>query len=316
MSADVTPPRPGSVPCPSGRQFHISHGDQRATIVEVGGGIREYVNDGRDVLHPYALEDIADGAHGAPLIPWPNRVADGRYTFDGSDYQLALTEPEKHNAIHGLLRWRNWDRLDRSRERIVVGTRLHPLTGWPFLLDVSIAYELGDEGLSVETRVTNIGQRPCPFASGQHPYVSPGEGETVDGCVLELRAGTRVLTDSERQLPTGREPVAGTDYDFGLPRRIGSLELDDAFTDVERDGDGRAWMRLACLDGRTVELWADASYPVLQLYTADTLAPVRRRRGLAVEPMTAPPNALQSGEMLVRLAPGQDHVTRWGVRLV
>ena len=312
----MAPSRQGMVPCPSGRQFHISHGEQRATIVEVGGGIREYVDGERDVLHPYPLDAMSDGAHGAPLIPWPNRVADGRYSFEGNDYQLALTEPEKQNAIHGLLRWRNWNRLDRSAERVVVGTRLHPLTGWPFLLDVSIAYELGDEGLSVETRATNIGDRTCPFACGQHPYISPGEGQAVDGCRLELRAGTRVLTDPERQLPTGLEPVAGTDYDFGSPRQIGSLELDDAFTDLERDDDGRAWGRLGCPDGRSVELWAAQSYPVMQVYTADTLAPERRRRGLAVEPMTAPPNALQTGDMLVRLEPGQEHVARWGVRLV
>ena len=51
---------------------------------------------------------LCDGAHGAPLIPWPNRLADGRYSFDGADHQLALTEPERHNAIHGLMRWRPW----------------------------------------------------------------------------------------------------------------------------------------------------------------------------------------------------------------
>ena len=55
---------------------------------------------------------MCDGAHGAPLIPWPNRLADGRYSFGGTEYQLALTEPENRNAIHGLLRWRNW----RARE--------------------------------------------------------------------------------------------------------------------------------------------------------------------------------------------------------
>ena len=301
---------------PSGEQFEIAHGDQRATIVEVGGGVREYVAGRSAVLESYPRESICDGAHGAPLIPWPNRVADGRYSFEGNEYQLALTEPEKQNAIHGLLRWRNWRLLDRSAQGVLVGTRLHPLTGWPFPLDVSIAYALGDEGLSVETRVTNIGDRPCPLACGQHPYVSPGDGQTIDGCTLELGAGTRVLTDPRRQLPTGLEPVAGTDCDFGSPRQIGALELDDAFIDLERGEDGRAWMRLACPDGRTVELWADASYPVMQLYTADTLAPGRRRRGLAVEPMTAPPNALQSGELLGRLAPGQEHVGRWGVRLV
>lgn len=302
-------------PAPSGEQFEIAFGDQRATIVEVGGGVREYVNGERDVLQPYAIDAICDGAHGAPLIPWPNRLADGRYSFGGSDYQVALTEPEKGNAIHGLLRWRNWRLLDRSDTRVVVGSRLHPLTGWSWPLEVSIAYSLGEDGLSVETRASNIGEAPCPYACGQHPYLSPGAGETLDRCSLEFRAGIRILTDEQRQLPVGREPVGGSEYDFHTPRQIGSLAADYAFTDLERDAAGLAWLRLGCPDGRTVELWADRSYPVFEVYTADTLTPDRRRRGLGAEPMSAPPNALATGEMLVRLEPGQEHLARWGVRL-
>jgi aldose 1-epimerase len=305
-----------AVPAPSGEQHEIAFGAQRATIVEVGGGVREYRVGDREVLHPYPVDAVCDGAHGAPLIPWPNRLADGSYSFDGGGYQLALTEPEKRNAIHGLLRWRNWRVLDRSEERVVVGIRLYPMTGWPFPLDVSISYSLDELGLTVETRATNIGELPCPYACGQHPYLSPGAGETLDGCTLSLGAATRIVTDSERQLPTGVEPVAGTDYDFSAPRRIGSLQLDDAFVDLDRDDDGVARVRLGCPDGRTVELWADRTYPVIQAFTADTLAPGRRRRGLAAEPMSAPANALRSGEMLVRLEPGAEHVGRWGARLV
>lgn len=301
---------------PSGEQFEIAFGDQRATVVEVGGGVRAYADGDRDVLQPYAADATCDAAHGAPLIPWPNRLRDGRYSFDGSDYQLALTEPEKGNAIHGLLRWRNWRLADSAPDQVTMQTRLHPLTGWAVPLDVSITYALGDRGLSVETRALNIGETECPFACGQHPYLSPGTGEVIDDCTLELRAATRIVTDQERQLPTGLEPVEGTEYDFRVARRIGSLEVDYAFRDLERDDDGLARMRLGCPDGRTVELWADQSYPVMEVFTADTLAPDRRRRGLGAEPMSAPPNALQSGEMVVRLAPGQEHVARWGVRLV
>ena len=64
-----------------------------------------------------------------------------------------------------------------------------------------------------------------------------------------------------------------------------------------------------------MELWADTSYPLIQIYTADTLAPERRRTGLGVEPMSCPPNALQTGELIVRLDPGQAWEGRWGVRL-
>jgi aldose 1-epimerase len=300
---------------PSGDQFQIVHGEHCATIVEVGGGVRQYRVGDRDVLQPYGEHAICDGAHGAPLMPWPNRLADGRFSFGGQTHQVPITEPEKHNAIHGLVRWRNWQAIERSGNRVLVATRLYPSDGWPFTLDLSIEYVLDDGGLTVETCARNITGGTCPFAAGQHPYLSPGPGAAVDDCTLELKAATRILTDPERQLPTGSEPVDGTDYDFRSPRPIGSLEIDYAFTDLERDAEGRAWMRLGCPDRRTVELWADESYKVLEVYTGDTLAPSRRRRGLGAEPMTCPPNALQTGESIVRLEDGETHVSRWGVRL-
>ena len=313
----VVPPAPGDErpPPPSGEQFELSHGDQRATIVEVGGGIREYAVGERPVLDPYSLEDMCDGAHGAPLIPWPNRLGAGRYSFDGQDYQLAINEQPAGNAIHGLLRWRNWRALERSADRVVVGTRLHPMDGWPFPLDISIDYSLDEAGLRVETSATNIGERACPYGSGQHPYLSPGKGLTVDDCTLQLGAATRILTDPEHQLPTGRVAVQETEFDFRSARRIGELEIDDGFTDLEREDDGLVWVHLDCPDGRRVELWCDDAYSVVQLYTGHTLAPPRRRLGLAAEPMTCPPNAFQSGEGVVRLEPGETHVGRWGVRL-
>src|SRR5271156_382629 len=166
---------------PSGEQFEISYRGQRATIVEVGGGIREYAVDGRAVLDPYPPDAICDGAHGAPLAPWPNRLADGRYSFDGVDHQVALTEPTKRNAIHGFLRWRSWQVQEREPHRVVVGSTIHPLEGYPFAVAVSVAYELGEAGLTVTTVATNVGERACPFASGQHPYLSPGSC-LIDEC--------------------------------------------------------------------------------------------------------------------------------------
>jgi aldose 1-epimerase len=299
---------------PSGEQFEIVHGEQRATIVEVGGGVREYRVAERDVLDPYPRQSICDGAHGAVLIPWPNRLADGRYSFDGTVHQLPLTEPERHNAIHGLVRWRAWRAVEQRPERVLMGIRIHPRPGWPFALDVTVGYRLSDEGLEVETRARNIGDGPCPFGSGQHPYLSPGSG-LVDGCSVELRAAMRILTDPDRQLPTGYESVAGTPFDLSSRRPLRDLTLDDGFTGLERDDDGRAWVRLACPDGAVVEMWCDERYPFVQLYSGDTLAAARRRRALAAEPMTCPANALQTGEGIVRLEPGEAFVGRWGVRL-
>ncbi len=299
---------------PSGEQFEIRHGDQRATIVEVGGSVREYVVGDRPVLDPYSLDAICDGEHGTPLIPWPNRLADGTYRFDDTDYAVPLTEPEKRNAIHGFLTWRSWQPVEHGTTRVVMGTRLRPLTGYPFTLDLEVAYELGEGGLVVSTSATNIGDQTCPYGSGQHPYLSPGTGR-IDHCILELGAATRILTDNERQLPTGTTAVEGTVFDFRAGKRLGDEKLDTPFTDLERDQDGRAWARLTAPDGSCSELWVDEHYPIIEIYTGDTLSPPRRRLGLGTEPMTCPPNAFQTGNGLTRLEPGHSMTTTWGVRL-
>ncbi len=299
---------------PSGEQFEIRAGEHKATIVEVGGGVRAYAVADRDVLEPYALGTICDGAHGAPLIPWPNRLADGAYTFDGIDQQVALTEPSKSNAIHGFLRWRNWTAVMHEPDRVVMAIRLHPLMGYPHVLDVEIDYTLGDTGLSVATTATNRGAGPCPYGAGQHPYLSPGSGR-LDDCTLQLGAATWIDTDNDRQLPTGKKPTAGGPLDYSSGQLLGVQQLDFPFTDLTRDADQRAWVGLAAPDGSRVEMWVDESYPIIELFTGDTLAPVRRRRGLGAEPMTCPPNALQSGDGVIRLEPGESTSSRWGVRL-
>ncbi len=295
---------------PSGQQFEISAGDQHATIVEVGGGIRAYSAGGREVLQPYPADAMCDGAHGAPLIPWPNRLGDGRYRFDGTDYQVVLTEPGKHNAIHGFLHWRPW----QPRPPIIMAATLYPLPGYPFTLGVQVEYRLDAAGLTVTTTATNLGTRPCPYGCGQHPYLSPGTGR-IDECTLQLAAGTRIVTDPGRQLPTGTEPVDGTPFDFRAGRELGDLRVDYAFTDLARDDDGRAWVRLTRPDGYSADLWIDRAYPVMEIYTADTLSPGRRRRGLGTEPMTCPPNAFQTGHGVIRLEPGESATTAWGARL-
>jgi len=299
---------------PSGEQFELLAGEQRATVVEVGGGIRRYSVGERDVLEPYAVGDLCDGAHGAVLVPWPNRLADGRYSFDGAERQLPLTEPERGNAIHGLARWRPWRALEREPDRVLVAVRLHPEPGYPFDLEVTVEYRLADDGLTVTTRAQNLGETACPYGTGQHPYLSPGDG-AIDGCTLEVPAETVITVDAERQLPSGREPVAGGPLDFTSPRLLGSTVIDSPLTDLRRDPDGLARARLTAADGSAVELWVEDSYGYLELFTGDTLGPARRRQALAVEPMTCPPNAFQSGEGLLRLEPGAGHTARWGVAL-
>lgn len=297
---------------PSGEQIEISRGDQRAWVVEVGGSLRAYRAGDHDVLDGYGTEERCTGARGQSLIPWPNRLCDGRYHFAGHDHQLPLTEPDKHNAIHGLTRWANWAPADRAADAVTMRHRLHPQPGYSFALDLEISYSLDDEGLTVRTTATNIGTTPAPYGTGAHPYLTAGT-PTID--TATLRAPGRVwLPTDDRGIPSGAEPVTNTDYDFQAPRLIREARLDTGYTDLVRDRDGIARVELRAPDGRTIALWLDQNYQYLMLFTGDSLSdPNRRRRGLGVEPMTCAPNAFQTGEGLRVLQPGESYAASWGI---
>ncbi len=296
---------------PSGEQYELVSGDLRATVVEVGGALRELHIGDRPVLDGYPVDEMCVGAKGQSLLPWPNRVDGGHYRFQGQDYQLTLSELASGNAIHGLVRWAPWRRLESAAARIVMATRLHPQPGYPWTLDLEIAYALADDGLTVRTSAVNRSDSPCPFAAGAHPYLTVGT-PTIDPAVLHLPAGSYLPTD-DRGIPTDRRSVDDTPYDFRSPRPIGDTEIDYAFFDLDRDADGVVRLVLEAPDGRSVSLWADAAYPYLEVFTADTLPEDMRRTGLGVEPMTAPPNAFVTGEGLVVLQPGESWAGAWGI---
>jgi aldose 1-epimerase len=298
---------------PSGEQHEISAGAHRAVVVSVGGGLRSYTVDGRAVVDGYDADRMADGARGQTLAPWPNRVKDGVWTWNGEQQQLALTEPSAHNAIHGLVRWLGWALADRSDSEVTMSVTSYPQPGYPWPVRVGVTYALDDTaGLTVTTRITNLGDSDAPVACGSHPYLTVGT-PTVDDATLEVPAATWLPT-GEQQIPIGRQPVDGTPYDFRSPRPIGDTEIDYAFTDLQRDEDGHCRLRLSSPAGSAVTFWVDQAYPFLEVFTGDALPDEgRRRRGLGVEPMSAPPNALATGESLRVLAPGETWVGHWGI---
>ena len=305
----MTPDRFGVAP--SGDQFEIAFESQRAVIVEVGGGIRTYSVGGNDILDGYGVEERCPSGRGQILIPWPNRIQDGSYEFDGQHHQLPLTEPTLGNTIHGLSRWEAWRAAERDPSRVVMEHTIHAQPGYPFTLALRVDYSLADDGLSVSTTATNIGADTCPYGAGAHPYLTLGT-PTVDRLVLQA-PGRRVLVHDERDLPVGSEPVDGTEFDFREARPIGTTILDNAFTDLERGPDGRARVTLHDPEaGRTVTLSVDEHYGYLMLFTGDPLPDVNRR-ALAVEPMTCPPNAFRTGDSVVRLAPGDSAAGVWTI---
>ncbi len=294
---------------PSGEQFEIAFEDQRVVVVEVGGGLRTYTVDGMDVINGYEVDEMATAGRGQVLAPWPNRLQDGSYEFEAQRYQLPLTEPAHSNAIHGLVRWVPWNVRERERHRVKLGHVLYPQPGYPFSLELGIEYELSARGLTVHTTATNLGAATCPYGSGAHPYVTLGT-ETVDDLLLQVPARTALRSD-DRGIPVGTVAVAGTDLDFRSALRIGETKLDHGYTDLERDGSGVARVIVEAVGGSRLVLWVDAAYTYVMVFTGDI--PAVQRSGLAVEPMTCPPNAFRSGEGVISLEPDQSAESSWGI---
>jgi aldose 1-epimerase len=290
----------------------IAHGDWEAVTVAVAAGLRTCSFGGRSVVDGFAEDERPSGGRGQTLVPWPNRVAGGRYRFEGVEHQLPLTEPGKGNASHGLARWVEWHVADRAQDAVTWEYVVAPQPGWPTSLLVRVSYALADDGLTVTTVATNVGAAACPYGTGAHPYLTVGT-PTVDDAVVRLPANRWSETD-QRGIPVGSASVDGTAYDLRSPRQLGDTVLDTPYADLDRDDDGRWRVRMAAPgEDEPLELWADEAYGYAQLFTGDGLPEDERRRGLAVEPMTCPPNAFVTGEGVVRLEPGSTHTARWGI---
>lgn len=301
---------------PSGDQYEISGGGYRAVVTESGATLRELEYAGRALVDGFGADQVSPGGRGQLLMPWPNRIRDGAYRFEGRDHQLPLSEPSRHNASHGLVRWVAWTLEEHTANSVSLTYRLMAQSGYPWTLDLHVLYDLSADGLTVTQTGTNQGATPAPYASGAHPYLALGPGP-VDGWELTLPAATRALVD-DRLLPVGRADVAGTPYDFRIARPIRDVAFDDAFTDLDRDAGGVATATVTDPGtGHGVSLWADARHRWLQVFSADDV-PGTARRSLAVEPMTAPADAFRTGEDLVVLQPagtdGDEFSASWGIR--
>lgn len=250
---------------PSGEQFELAAGAHCVVVVEVGGGIREW----EGVLLGYREDEMCSSGRGQVLAPWPNRLAGGRYEWDGEELQLPVTEVSSGSAIHGLVRWTSWRAVEREPARVLLEHVVHPQPGYPFSLRLRVEYRLAETGLTVRTEAENAGGRACPFGAGHHPYVVA---------------------------PSGRVDDLGLDGE-----RLGDRQLDE--TRHEPGG----WR----VEVGEVTVWADGAWPWLQVFTGDL--PDIGRRGLAVEPMTCPPQAFRTGEGVIRLEPGESWSGEWGI---
>ncbi|NNN12881.1 MAG: aldose 1-epimerase family protein, partial [Acidimicrobiaceae bacterium] len=290
---------------PNGKEGRLRFAEQDLVVCELGATLRSYRWASNDVIDGFRYDQACHDARGQTLIPWPNRIIDARYSWNSKKYQLDISEPLGGNAIHGLTRWQSWRLASQSETSLVYSLVLYPCAGWPFTLDAWIEYSLGKTGLSVITRVKNIGVDPAPFGTGAHPYFKLGDYR-VDSLLLEVPASIYYPVQ-ERGIPGPGKPCAGSPCNLSSPAPIGNLEFDIAMSGLKRDQDGVAHVSLIDPSGDSITLWMDKKYDFIQIYSADrVLDPNRRRMSIALEPMTCAPDAFNSGNGLITLNPGEE----------
>ena len=285
---------------PAGQNLVLVHGAWRAEVVTVGACLRSLSRDRVDLVAGWPVGEMTRSSRGAVMMPWVNRVGDGRYEVGGRTLQLPLSEPDKHNAIHGLVRWVHWTIAERSDDHVVLTYELAPQTGYPWPLDLEVDYRLGDDGLTVTLTATNVGDEAVPYGTGLHPYLTVGR--RVDECVLSLPAETWCAMD-ERGLAAPAVPVDGTEWDFRGGRPIGDLVMDHPYGGV---ADGATATLTDPDTGRSASVTVHEGIGWLHVFTGDTIKG-REREALAVEPVTAPPDSFRTGVDRLLLEPGTTH---------
>ena len=296
----------------AGRSITVASGDYSASITTVGASLRALQHRGRDLVVPFAPDRLRPVYRGAILAPWPNRVVDGRYTYGGHEQQLALSEPDRGHALHGLVVWTDFAVVSVSDDTVELTTSIVAQTGYPHPVRVDVRYELTAAGLVTTVTGTNLGTTPAPWGTGPHPYLVAGRG-LVDDWQLRLPARQVLTVTPDRLVPTGLAAVAEHDFDFTLGRAIGETFIDHAFTGLVAGSDGEARVEVRTAAGDGVAMSWDDRCPWVQIHTADRPDPAEHRVGLAVEPMTCAPDAFNSGLGLVDLEPGESSSATWRI---
>lgn len=302
----------------SGSQYRIRYGEYEAQIASVGASLRMLRHTGRDLVVPFSADEVRPASRGVTLAPWPNRVVDGVYSVDGRTQQLALSEPGRQHAIHGLVGWLDFERADHSSNSVTLVGRIVAQRGYPWAVAVEVTYTLGTDGLTQVVRATNESDDAAPYGTGTHPYVVAGSS-ALDEWTLELPASRVLEVTPDRLSPVALRDVGSYQperFDYREARAIGSAEIDHAYTGLPA-GEVRA--RVIDPAGTGVEVVWGEECPWVQIHTADLLPEEGTTRlGLALEPMTCAPDAFNDANYeydtgLVMIAPGEAHEASWRI---
>ena len=286
----------------------------------------EVPRDGRPFDIAAGYRDAAEigarpGSRFAVMVPFAGRIADARYRFDGRGHDLQPgAAPGQRESRHGFVRDTDFAvaqlAADAASARVTMTASVGKHPGYPYAITLSVSMVLDAVGLTLEARMRNSGDEPAPCFFGWHPYFRVSDG-IVNEWMLEVPAHTLIRTGSDMiALPGNAAYVpltAAPELDFRRSRLIGDSVLDQGYTDLIADADGRIRTRLMDpITGLVITVWQERG--VMHVFTGDTL---KRdgRRSVALEPMECMADAFNRPEWAaaLRLNPGAERVYRCGV---
>lgn len=301
-----------------GQECSLTSGEYSATIVCRGAALRTLSYKSRplilsfDSFNSFNTDQQIPDYRGIIAAPWPNRLAGGRYEWDGKSYSVPINEPNRNTALHGLVSAELWTITELSEADVVLKYSLNASSAYPSDVEMVAHYSLDSEGLHVTVTATNTGPRSAPFGICPHPYLVAGSAP-LDKWTLEVAAESYLEVSADRLLPLELSEVDGTDFDFREGAVLKGREIDHAFTNIFAEDGGLSTLLVSDPSGTFVGMNWDESCPWVQIHTADKADPSLSRHGLAVEPMTCPPDAFNSGTDVVKLYPGETFVTGWSI---
>jgi aldose 1-epimerase len=266
----------------------------------------------REVLCPMRTEIEVERhrwAKGAQLAPWPNRIQDARYEFQGKTY--APPRNFKHQGGHAIHGFEMFETTKLGAKDPDAGWLEFQLAskgwpGYPFPIRITHRFSLSPDGFRMETSLRNEGRTDAPAGHGWHPYFRLGK--SIKPCTLAIPAG-KLLESTPRAVPSGRKLAWDA---IAKPAALGGTWLNECVELSARKG--IATTRLTDSDlGLSLEVWQEAGpgkYGHLQVFTHPL------RHCLAIEPMTCAPNAFNNGMGLLVLRPGEEFRASCGARLV
>lgn len=291
--------------------FTLSRGEYRCGIHAQGASLVSLAFQGKEFIPEPPENGPFQAYHGSIIAPWPNRVRDGMYSFQGAQFELETNEESTGNALHGYSAGLDWDCLDSTTDSVTLGTTVGGTSGYPWQIQVKATYQLDNQGLNLRISASNLSSKDAPFGLAFHPYfLIPGA--ISSNLKLRTSAKTVVIPDEDRLLPLVEKRVERTPFDFREGRSADLAFLDHAFSEFEWDKNGYTSADVYLESSYRLRISWDSTLSWLQLHRP--LDP-NKQPSLVVEPMTCPPDALNSGRDLVLLAPGDEIASHLNIRV-